>query len=117
MDEAARKSRSQIGEQEQRMPEEIKRDIEQTRGEVGETAEALAEKADLKGQATAKVDDIKRRAQDTAQKLTARAKDAAPESVGSGAQSVAATAQENPVPMAIAGAFAAGMVVGLILSR
>jgi ElaB/YqjD/DUF883 family membrane-anchored ribosome-binding protein len=117
MDEAARKSSSQIDEQEQRPPEEIRRDIEQTRGELGDTAEALAQKADPKGQATAKAEGIKRSAQEKAQKLTAQAKDAAPESIGSGAHSVAAAAQENPVPVAIAGAFAAGLLVGVILSR
>jgi hypothetical protein len=44
-----------------RAPEQIREDIERTRREVGETAAALAEKADVKAQAKAKVDDVKER--------------------------------------------------------
>ena len=36
---------------ETRSPEEIRRDIEETRGELGDTVEALAAKADVKAQA------------------------------------------------------------------
>jgi Protein of unknown function (DUF3618) len=42
-----------------RSPEEIRRDIEQTREEVGDTVEALAAKTDVKAQAHARVEDIK----------------------------------------------------------
>jgi ElaB/YqjD/DUF883 family membrane-anchored ribosome-binding protein len=112
----------------QRTPEEIERDIEQTRKELGDTAAALAQKADVKGQAKAKVEDVKEQAREKAEsvKETAREKtgslgqktrEATPESAGAAAQQVAGTARENPVPMAIAGAFAAGLVVGWILRR
>ena len=112
----------------QRTPEEIERDIEQTRRELGDTAAALAQKADVKGQAKAKVEDVKEQAREKAEsvKETAREKsgsigqktrEATPESAGAAAQQVAGAAKENPVPMAIAGAFAAGFVVGWILRR
>ena len=112
----------------QRTPEEIERDIEQTRRELGETAAALAQKADVKGQAKAKVEDVKDQARERAQsvKESAREKrealgqktrETTPESAGAAAQQVAGTAKENPVPLAIAGAFAAGLVVGWILKR
>jgi ElaB/YqjD/DUF883 family membrane-anchored ribosome-binding protein len=119
VDEAARTSGSQVGgqEQEPRSPEEIKRDIEDTREDLGDTAEALAGKADVKGQAKAKFEGIKQTAQDKAQEFTSKAKEAAPESAGAGAQQVTSVAQENPVPVAVGGAFAAGLVVGWILSR
>lgn len=91
MDEAARPGSSQVGEQDQRSPEEIRRDIEETREDLGDTAEALAQKADVKGQAKAKVEGVKQSAQEKA--------------------------QENPVPLAVGGAFLAGVVVGWLLTR
>ena len=42
-----------------RQPEEIRHEIEETREQLGETVEALAAKADVKGQAKAKVEDVK----------------------------------------------------------
>ena len=44
---------------EQRTPEEIRADIEHTREELGETAAALAEKADVKARAHDKVEETK----------------------------------------------------------
>jgi ElaB/YqjD/DUF883 family membrane-anchored ribosome-binding protein len=117
MDEAARTSSPQVDEQEQRSPEEIRRDIKETREDLGDTAEALAQKADVKGQAKAKVEGAKQSAQDKAQEFGAKAKGAAPDSASAGAQQVASTVQENPVPLAIGGAFLAGVVVGWIITR
>lgn len=109
MDEAARTGSSQVNESEQRSPEEIRRDIEETREDLGDTAEALAQKADVKGQAKAKVDDVKQSAQEKLQGV----KDATPDSAGQ----AASVARENPVPVAVAAAFAAGVLVGWVLSR
>jgi len=117
VDEAARTSSSQVEEQEQRSPEEIRRDIEDTREDLGDTAEALAQKADVKGQAKAKFEGIKQSAQEKTQEYTSKAKEAAPDSAGAGAQQVSTIAQENPVPLAVGGAFLAGVVIGWILSR
>jgi Protein of unknown function (DUF3618) len=124
VDEEARTSSSQVGEQEKRSPEEIRRDIEDTREDLGDTAEALAQKADVKGQAKAKADSAKESAQqkkESAQQkkdeLLGKAKRATPDSVGSGAQSVATTAQENPLPFAVGAAFLGGVAVGWILRR
>jgi hypothetical protein len=117
MDEAASTSSSKVGEQEQRSPEEIRRDIEETREELGDTAEALAQKADVKGQAKAKFEGIKQSAQDKTQEFTSKAKEASPDSAGAGAEQVTAMAKENPVPLAVGGAFVAGLVIGWILRR
>jgi ElaB/YqjD/DUF883 family membrane-anchored ribosome-binding protein len=91
-----------------RGPEEIQADIEATREELGETVSALAEKADVKGQAQRKVEETKRQAQanisgvsDTAKELAVRA----PE-----------RARENPVPLAIA-ASAVGLAAIVWLRR
>ncbi len=43
-------------------PEALRREIEQTRAELGETVEALAAKADVKARAQDAVDDVKERA-------------------------------------------------------
>src|SRR5438552_1710615 len=102
-------------QQEQRTPEEIERDIEQTREELGDTAAELASKADVKAQAKAKADSVKQGAQQKRAQLFGRAREATPDSVGSGAQSVASTAQKNPLPFAVGAAFVAGIVLGRIL--
>lgn len=117
MDEAARQGGPAMSESEQRSPEEIREDIEETREELGDTAAALAAKADVKGQAKAKVEEVKQGAREKKEQFASKARDSAPDSVGAGASQVASTAQENPVPLALAGAFAAGLVVGWILSR
>jgi ElaB/YqjD/DUF883 family membrane-anchored ribosome-binding protein len=77
-----------------RTPEEIEAEIETTRADLGETVEALAEKADVKGQAERKLRETKRRAQanlsgpvETAREVAVRAPQ---------------RAKENPVPLAVA---------------
>jgi ElaB/YqjD/DUF883 family membrane-anchored ribosome-binding protein len=82
---------------ESRSPEEIKRDIEQTRDELGDTVEALAEKADVKAQAKQRVDELK-----------AKAKAAAPANT----QQATEAAKRNPVPVVAVGALVAGFVLG-----
>jgi ElaB/YqjD/DUF883 family membrane-anchored ribosome-binding protein len=100
-----------------REPEEIRSEIEETREQLGETVEALAEKADVKGQAKAKVDETKDRFTRAAQDAKAKVTDASPDQAKGAAASAASTAKEKPIPFAVAGAFAAGLVVGLILAK
>ena len=87
-----------MSEQSTREPQEIRRDIDATRGELGDTVQALAEQTDVKAQAQRKV------AQ--AQQKVAGVK-----------QSVTEKARENPIPVAVAGAFAAGLILGWIANR
>ena len=101
------------GDKDARTPEEIRRDIDQTREELGETVAAVADKADLKKQAKAKAE----RAKAKAQELGDKAMQAAPDSAGEGVQQAKQFAQANPVPLKIGGAFIAGFAVGRILSR
>ena len=117
MDEAAREGGTPVSEQEQRSPEEIREEIEETREELGDTAAELAAKTDVKAQAKAKVADVKQSVREKKDEFAQKTSDAAPQSVGEGASHVATTARDNPVPMALAGAFAAGLVVGWILRR
>ena len=88
---------------EQRSPEEIRRDIEATRGELGDTVEALAAKADVKAQAREKVQE---KTDDFKQKVS----EVTPESVQS-------SAQRNPLPFAVGAALVAGFVIGRVTSR
>ena len=100
MDEATRTSGPGVdGQQDQRSPEEIRADIEETREDLGDTVEALAAKTDVKGQAKAKVESVK-------EKIS-----------GATPSSVTDTAGSNPVPTAAIGAFVGGILVGIILAR
>jgi hypothetical protein len=45
----------------QQTPEEIRRDIERTRRELGDTVEALSHKADVKAQARQKKNEVQQR--------------------------------------------------------
>jgi hypothetical protein len=116
MDEAARQEHTAVDDG-PREPEEIRRDIEETRREVGDTAAALAEKADVKAQAKAKAQEVKERAQAKRDELKGRAQEATPASVGDAASTVTEKAQERPVPLAVAGAALAGFVLGRLTKR
>jgi hypothetical protein len=102
---------------ESRDPEQIREDIERTRREVADTAAALAEKADVKAQARAKVDEIKGRVSDKAEETVGKAKQAAPDSAGGAASTVSVQARQNKLPLIIAGAALAGFLLGRALAK
>ena len=110
--------------EEQRSTEEIREDIEHTRKEVGDTAAAVAQKADVKKQAKVKVSDVKEKASAKADsiKQTATAKreevaEKAPDSAGAALERAQRLAQQNPAVLAIGGAFIAGFALGKLRSR
>ena len=117
MGEEPRAGGTQLTEEGAREPQEIRSDIESTRREMGDTVEALASKADVKAQAQRKVADVKHTVDAKRQELMGKARVATPDGAGSAASSVARKARENPVPVGLAGAFAAGLVVGRMLKR
>jgi gas vesicle protein len=86
-------------------PGQIRQDIEQTRGEMGETVEALGYKADVPGRAKEKV-----------QSVTSKISGSTPDSgdVKDGARKAAGVAQENPLGLAV-GAAAVGFVAGMLV--
>lgn len=118
----------------ERSPDDIRRDIEQTREEMGDTVEALAVKADVKGRAEERADEVKEQARAKAEEVrervseaAAQAADAAPESAQQAAQQAAHAAQHgfeqavaatrtNPAG-GLGAAFAAGLAVGWLLGR
>lgn len=102
---------------EDRSPEEIREEIEETREELGDTAAAVTEKTDVKKQVQTKVDDVKAQASAKVDEAKLKAKElgdkaqaAAPESPAEGVQQARSLAQQNPKPLAIAAA-----VVGLVV--
>jgi len=113
---------------EQPTPEELRREIEATREDLGDTAAALASKTDVKARAKEKVEDLKQ----TATEKTESIKEAAfsgtgddatssKPGVGAKASSVATQAktkaQENPALVATAMAFMGGFLLGRRRSR
>jgi gas vesicle protein len=90
-------------------PSEIRQGIEQTRGDMGETVEALGHKTDLTGRAKDAVSD---RVQDVREKISGSTPDSG--EVKEGAKRAAGIAQENPLGLAI-GAAALGFVAGILV--
>jgi ElaB/YqjD/DUF883 family membrane-anchored ribosome-binding protein len=98
--------------EEAKSPEELRREIAKTREELGDTVEALAEKAGVKAQAKQRAAAAKQAALEKKQELMAKAKATTPETAGAGAQQLATTAKENPLPLAAGGAFLLGYMLG-----
>jgi ElaB/YqjD/DUF883 family membrane-anchored ribosome-binding protein len=98
-------------------PENIRRDIEATREELGDTVAALAAKTDVKAQARQRIDETKAAVSGKKEELLGRAKEASPESASAAAMTVTSKARQNPVPTVAAGAFAFGFVAGWLLRR
>jgi hypothetical protein len=93
-------------------PDRIRREIEATRSEMGDTVDALTYKADVKSRAKEKVVGTK----DSIKSKVVGVSDAAPagDQVKQNARRAAGMAQENPLGLAI-GSIAAGFIVGLLL--
>ena len=98
-------------------PDEVRHEIEQTREELGDTVEALAQKADVKAQAKERINSARGAAQLKKGEIAAKIKSTTPESATEGAQKVATTAKKNPLPLAAGAAFLAGFLVGRFSSR
>ena len=101
-------------------PVAIKQEIEQTRGEMGETMDAIGYKTDVrartgdyvsdkKDKVTGTVSGVKDRVASTASRVVPSR-----EGIKHQSQRVASTAQSNPVGMAV-GAAAAGFLVGMLV--
>jgi hypothetical protein len=86
-------------------PDAIRAQIEDTRGQMGDTIEAIGYKTDVKS-----------RARDKVNRVMGKANDATPSGgdVKQGAQKAASVAQENPLGLAI-GAIAAGFIAGMVI--
>ena len=108
--------RPQVSETE-RGPEEIREDIEATRREMGDTVGALAEKTDVKRQAQRKLADVKQSAAEKKDEVLGKTREASPDVAVSAGERVSRAAREHRVPLAVAGALAAGFVTGRLTRR
>lgn len=102
MDQGTRESGQAVDQQ--RSPEEIRREIASVRGELGNTVEALAAKADVKARARERVEEIK-----------SGAREKAPQAADP--ERVMAVARQNPLPLAVAAALLAGVLIGRALAN
>lgn len=111
-----------------RTPEQLQREIEQTRAELGDTVAELATKADVKAHAREAVSDVKAnvaaKTSEIKHTVTAKRDEAAasvraatPDSAGAAGERVAVQARKNRGPLLVAGAFAAGLLIGARLRR
>ncbi len=80
-------------------PEQIQRDIERTREELGDTVEALAEKADVKAQAKQKIDQTKASVAEKKEQLLGKARQASPDSAATAATQASQTARQEPAAL------------------
>jgi len=89
-------------------PHEIRQGIEETRGQMGDTVEALGHKTDVKGRAKDAVSD---RVESVRSKVAGSTPDSG--DVKQGAQRAGGVAQQNPLGLAV-GAAAIGFVAGML---
>ena len=99
-----------------RTPEEIRADIERTRREVGDTAEALAAKTDVKARASERIDEIKANVRDKADHLKPSGGSTGQSGADAGAQLVAKV-RANPAPVALGSAVVFGFLIGRLAGR
>jgi ElaB/YqjD/DUF883 family membrane-anchored ribosome-binding protein len=115
---------------ESRNPEQIEREIEQTREELADSVAAVTDKADVKKQAKRKVDETKSRAREKVEGLKGTVRSMKDDLAGGGQPATAGAsegptpverasefARENPTIIAVAGAVLAGVVIGRISAR
>jgi len=100
-----------------RSVEQIERDIEVTRADMGDTVGALAEKTDVKAQAQEKVTAAKTKVTETKEDLLGKAQAASPESARTAAAQVQQKTRENPLPVAVGAAVLVGFVLGRLSKR
>jgi hypothetical protein len=98
-------------------PQQLEREIEEARQDLGDTVEALAAKADVKGQAKRRFEESKASVEERTAQLVGKARDASPDSAARAASQVSERARDNPVPLAAAGAFLAGFLAGRLSRR
>jgi len=97
---------------EARDPDKIRKEIEATRQELGDTIEALAEKTDLRAHARHKMQESSVYISKKKDGLLAKARETSPQSLASAVQHAADKGRENPVELAAISAFALGFVIG-----
>jgi ElaB/YqjD/DUF883 family membrane-anchored ribosome-binding protein len=88
-----------------------------TAGLVQEDEQTQGSESQGGEQSQGKAEEMKSQAADKAEEMADKVKEAAPESVGAAAGQAQSLARANPMPVGLAVAFVAGVVVGRIASR
>lgn len=117
MDQAARTNGTTALTLAEGDPAALRRQIETTRAELGDTVAALAIKADVKQQARNRIDHLKEQMTHKRSELTDRARSTSPDSVTNATHSAAAQARAHPLPLIVAGAIVAGFLFGRLTAR
>ena len=107
----AKRTSEHVGDPD-KSPEDLRHEIDQTRDQLGDTVEALAEKTDVKARAKQRITAIRGTVRQKREQARAKAEAATPDSSNARAQQVAATAKQNPLPLVTAGALLIGFVLG-----
>jgi ElaB/YqjD/DUF883 family membrane-anchored ribosome-binding protein len=99
-------------------PEQIRREIEDIRHDLGDTAAALAAKTDVKARAKEKVQGVKETISEKKDSIAGSSNggDGGPDP-GAAVTRVKTKAQENPIPTAAIAAFVGGFLIGRITKR
>jgi len=108
---------------EEKDQEQLQREIEETRAELGDTVDALAQKADVKARVSEKVEQrkaaLRERQEDIKAKVNGareRVSHTTPDEAKHAASQFARTAEERPLP-AIAVALGLGLLIGRAIGR
>jgi hypothetical protein len=97
---------------------QLRAEIEDVRGDLGDTVEALAAKTDVKTRAQEKADELKRKLPGGSGSGSGGGGNGSPAAGASSAlQQVRVKAKENPVPTAALGALIGGFVIGRLTRR
>jgi ElaB/YqjD/DUF883 family membrane-anchored ribosome-binding protein len=103
--------------------DQLQREIEETRADVGDTVDALAQKADVKARVSEKVEQrkaaLRERQEDIRARVTGarkRASSTTPDEAKRAASQMANTAEKRPFP-AIAVALGVGLLIGRAIGR
>jgi hypothetical protein len=97
-------------------PSQIRKEIDETRNEMGDTVDALAYKTDVKTRVKESVADKRDRVVDQLKGTTGKLGEATPdgEQLKDGARRAVGVAEENPLGLALAGV-AGGFLIGMAL--
>jgi hypothetical protein len=107
----------------ERTPEQLREEIKQTRGELGDTVAALSAKTDVRGQAkhavneakeavTSQASNIKGTVTGRKQELTSSVEKSTPDSVSDAGRRVTGMVKQNSRVLALLAAFGVGLLIG-----
>ena len=119
--------RTQLTDDSEKSPAQLRAEIEDVREDLGNTAAALAAKTDVKARAREKAEEIKRSAVGKKDELLAKAgrSPSSGDGVGQGTSTggrsklteLRTRAERNPVPTAALGALVGGFLLGRLTRR